>query len=335
MLLRDNPIKSWQNIVTTMRANDPKHLLKFCWNPTDGNVQIQSKDYYPGDAFVVDVAIDTYDVVYGGAYPVSPAQPTQAQQQAAWTSTILPRINGYADLACAHGKPLILGEWGLWQLNDKWHPSGGDDPTYIQNMFNWISDPKNNVAIECYFEAPSDGDSSLLGIFHPTSFPNAANMFLKLFGNGGKPAPPPTPTRLAAFGNVGRVSLSWNASVGIPFATYSVYRGTKAGAELSVPIKTGLKTTSTVIIGLKNNATYYYTVKAVNSAEASAASNEVSAVSGVPANYLLNGDLSPSASSSKACRSGGSASTACLTAPMRSCVSLDWRRFWISGGFVG
>ena len=330
-----NYIKSWQNIVTTMRANDPKHLLKFCWNPTDGNVQIQSKDYYPGDAFVDYVAIDTYDVAYGGAYPVSPAQPTQAQQQAAWTSTILPRINGYADLACAHGKPLILGEWGLWQLNDKWHPSGGDDPTYIQNMFNWISDPKNNVAIECYFEAPSDGDSSLLGIFHPTSFPNAANMFLKLFGNGGKPAPPPTPTRLAAFGNVGRVSLSWNASVGIPSATYSVYRGTKAGAELSVPIKTGLKTTSTVIIGLKNNATYYYTVKAVNSAEASAASNEVSAVSGVPANYLLNGDLSPSASSSKACRSGGSASTASLTAPMRSCVSLDWRRFWISGGVMG
>ena len=288
-----NYIAAWQNVVTTMRANDPKHVIKgFFWNPTDGNVQIQSASFYPGDAYVDYIGIDTYDVAYGGAYPVGTSQPTQAQQAAAWTSTILPRINAYADLARAHGKPMVIGEWGLWQLNDGNHPSGGDDPTYIQNMYNWMSDPKNNVAVECYFEAPADGDSSLSGIFHPTSFPNAANQFLKLFGSGGKPAVPPTPTGLTAFGNAvgnsGQVSLNWNPSVGIPAATYRLYRGTTPGGESATAVKSGLSQTSFVNTGLKNGTTYYYVVKAVNSAGASAASNEVSAVAGIPTNYLLN-----------------------------------------------
>ena len=286
-----NYVKSWQNIVTTMRANDPKHLIKFCWNPTDGNVQIQSASFYPGDAFVDYVGIDTYDVAYGGAYPVGTSQPSQAQQAAAWTSTILPRINSYANLARTHKKPMVMGEWGLWQLNDSNHPSGGDNPTYIQNMYDWMRDPKNAVAVACYFEAPSDGDSSLSGIFHPTTFPNAANMYLKLFGAGTKPSAPPTPTGLTGFGNVGKASLAWNSSVGIPAATYSIYRGTKAGGEGAVPIKTGLTETTTTFAntGLRNGLTYFYTVKAVNSAGASAPSNEASALAGVPANYLVNG----------------------------------------------
>jgi len=284
-----NYIAAWQNIVKTMRANDPKHLIKFCWNPTDSNVQVSTASFYPGDAYVDYVGIDTYDVAYGGAYPVGTSQPTQAQQAAAWTTSQLPRINAFADLARAHGKPMVMGEWGLWQLNDKWHPSGGDNPTYIQNMYHWMSDPNNHVAVECYFEAPSDGDSSLSGLFHPTSFPNAANMFLKLFGSGGKPSAPPTPTGLAAFGNVGKVSLSWNASVGIPSATYSLYRGTKAGGEAATPVKAGLTATTFVNSGLSNGTTYFYTVKAVNGAGASAASGEVVAAAGVPANYLMNG----------------------------------------------
>ena len=284
-----NYIKSWQNIVTAMRANDPKHLIKFCWNPTDGNVQIQSASFYPGDAYVDYVGIDEYDFAYNNAYPVGTTQPSQAQQEAAWTNVELPRITVYADLARLHHKPLVLGEWGLWQLNDGNHPSGGDNPTYIHKMYDWMCDPKNNVAVACYFEAPSDGDSSLSGIFHPTSFPNAANMYLKLFGAGTKPSAPPRPTGLTAFGNVGKAALIWNASIGIPAATYSVYRGAKPGGEGAIPIKTGLLAPAFVNTGLKDGTTYYYIVKAVNRAGASVASNEVSAAAGVPANYLLNG----------------------------------------------
>ncbi len=283
-----NYIAAWQNIVTTMRANDPKHLIQFCWNPTDANVQVWAQSFYPGDAYVDYVGIDTYDFSYGGQYPIGTTQPTLTQQTAAWNNSELPRINAFAAFARLHSKPMVIGEWGLWQLNDSNHPSGGDNPTYIQNMFNWMSDPNNHVAAECYFEAPADGNSSLSGIFGATTFPNARNQFLKLFGSGGTPSAPPTPTGLIAIPGNRIVTLNWNASVGIPAATYSVYRGTVAGGEFAKPIKTGLTTTSYVNGGLTNGMTYYYTVKAVNSAGASAASNEVSALAGVPANYVQN-----------------------------------------------
>ncbi len=43
----------------------------------------------------------------------------------------------------AHHKPLVVGEWGLWQLNDASHPSG-DNTTYIQRMYDWMNDPYND-----------------------------------------------------------------------------------------------------------------------------------------------------------------------------------------------
>ena len=185
-----NYIKSWQNIVTAMRANDPKHIIKgFFWNPTDGNVQINQFDYYPGDKYTDFIGFDEYDFCYNKDYPVSAAQPTLAQQAAAWNDAELPRINAFAKLSRAHGnKPIIIGEWGLWQLNDKSHPSGGDNPFYIKHMHHWMADPNNHVFLEIYFETPSDGDSQLWpggaakGWGHGTQFPNAAKEYKTLFG---------------------------------------------------------------------------------------------------------------------------------------------------------
>jgi hypothetical protein len=189
-----NYIKAWQNIVTTMRSNDPKHVIKgFLWNPTDGNVQINQFDYYPGDAYVDFIGFDEYDFVYNHDYPVSTAQPTQAQQTAAWNDVELPRINAFANLSRKHGnKPIIVGEWGLWQLNDKNHPSGGDNPSYIKRMYDWMADPNNHVYMEVYFETPSDGDSQLWpggnnrSWGHSTAFPNAAKEYMALFGKPAK-----------------------------------------------------------------------------------------------------------------------------------------------------
>ena len=183
-----NYIKAWQNIVTTMRANDPKHIIKgFLWNPTDGNVQINQFDFYPGDAYVDYIGFDEYDFVYNGDYPVSAAQPTLAQQKAAWEHVELPRIDKFGDFSRKHGnKPIIIGEWGLWQLNDKSHPSGGDNPYYIQKMYDWMSDPKNHVYMEVYFETPSDGDSQLWPRWgHTTTFPEAAKLYTTLFSEAG------------------------------------------------------------------------------------------------------------------------------------------------------
>ena len=187
-----NYVKAWQNIVTTMRANDPKHVIQgFFWNPTDGNVQIDQFAYYPGDAYVDYVGFDEYDFGYNGTYKGTADQPTQAQQDAAWKDMELPRINRFADLARQHDKQVIIGEWGVWQLGDKNHPSGGDNPSYIQHMYDWMADPKNRVYLEVYFETPADGVSQLWpggknGGWHKgTTFPKSAALYRKLFGGAG------------------------------------------------------------------------------------------------------------------------------------------------------
>lgn len=183
-----NYIKAWQNIVTAMRKADTKHIIKgFFWNPTDGNVQIDQMKYYPGDDFTDFVGFDEYDFGYNGVYKGTAEQPTQAQQDAAWTGMELPRINRFADLARQHHKQIILGEWGLWQSNDKGHPSGGDNPSYIQRMYDWMSDPNNHVYMEVYFETPSDGDSQMWPHWNKTTtFPKSAALYRKLFGGPGK-----------------------------------------------------------------------------------------------------------------------------------------------------
>jgi len=86
---------------------------------------------------------------------------------------------------------------------------------------------------------------------------------------------PGAPSGLTASPGNAQVSLSWSASSGA--ATYSVFRGTTAGGESATAIATGLTGTSYTNIGLVNGTKYYFTVKAVNSAGTSTASNEASA----------------------------------------------------------
>lgn len=89
------------------------------------------------------------------------------------------------------------------------------------------------------------------------------------------PMPPAAPTGLTATPGFAQVSLSWTASSGA--TTYSVYRGTTAGAESATAIATGISGTSYVNAGLTNGTTYFYKVAAVNSAGIGPQSNEASA----------------------------------------------------------
>jgi len=92
---------------------------------------------------------------------------------------------------------------------------------------------------------------------------------------------PSAPTGLTATAGNASVALSWAAAGGA--ATYSVYRGTAAGAESNTPIATGVATTSYNDTGLTNGAKYYYKVAAVNAGGTSALSTEASATPQAPA----------------------------------------------------
>ncbi|MGD0817577.1 MAG: fibronectin type III domain-containing protein [Methanomassiliicoccales archaeon] len=87
------------------------------------------------------------------------------------------------------------------------------------------------------------------------------------------------PIGLNAFAAVGNIQLRWSApsKVGGGITEYRVFRGTKEGVEDSTPITTVSGTTliwndSAIVAG----TSYYYVVRAVNSAGVGAASNEVS-----------------------------------------------------------
>ena len=92
---------------------------------------------------------------------------------------------------------------------------------------------------------------------------------------------PSAPQSLAATAGDGSVSLTWQppaSNGGANITGYNIYRGTAAGQEGTTPVGTVNGTTlGFTDTGLANGTTYYYTVKAVNSAGTSAASNEVNA----------------------------------------------------------
>jgi hypothetical protein len=85
-----------------------------------------------------------------------------------------------------------------------------------------------------------------------------------------------------ATAGVGQVALSWNPSSGA--TGYKVFRGTSPGGESSTPIATPAGTSYTDT-NVTANTTYYYTVKASNSAGDSPASSEVSATPTGGASY--------------------------------------------------
>jgi hypothetical protein len=87
------------------------------------------------------------------------------------------------------------------------------------------------------------------------------------------PAPPPTPTGLAAIAGNASMILSWNASAGA--TSYHIYCGTTSGGEGTTPVGTST-TNSFTVTGLTNGTEYFCTVNASNSAGTSAHSNEVS-----------------------------------------------------------
>jgi len=84
-------------------------------------------------------------------------------------------IQYWTQFAKDHNKPVTLNEWGVWAQAH----SGFDNDYYIQQMYDYISNPANNVAWYSYFDVMAfDGDHKLLP---PTNFPLSSQKFYSLF----------------------------------------------------------------------------------------------------------------------------------------------------------
>src|SRR5262249_55748632 len=86
---------------------------------------------------------------------------------------------------------------------------------------------------------------------------------------------PTAPAKVGATGGIGQVSLSWGAVAGA--SCYNILRGTTPGGEDSVPIQTGVTSTSFTDTTAAPGTTYYYQIVAVNSVGQSSASAEAAA----------------------------------------------------------
>ena len=79
-------------------------------------------------------------------------------------------MNQWASFAKSHGKPIALPEWGLM--------SGGDNPEFIQAMFDFMS--KNNTFLESFWDSDDGATKSQITTGEA---PNSGAKFLETFGS--------------------------------------------------------------------------------------------------------------------------------------------------------
>jgi hypothetical protein len=145
-------IAYWRRVVTILRSTPGSHF-KFDWTVLPGAGEAGTPDAagaYPGDDYVDYVGVDVYDV--GWAADGSPINDAAARWQQIANQN--EGLNWWASFAKDHGKQLSIPEWGI----ETWagHNGGGDDPYFIEQMYNWMK--ANRPAYESYW----DSDASLL-----------------------------------------------------------------------------------------------------------------------------------------------------------------------------
>ena len=171
----------WQNIVTLLRAV-PGANFKFMWSPAGiAGVISQSllEACWPGPSYVDYLTLDPYDwswdgSIFPGGSPNNTCTPAQSNALFATFETAPLGLNWLVSFAKSQGKPFGLAEFAVTSRNDG--HGLGDDPTYIQNFYNWAI--TNGAEIMLYFSGPPDG----VATYTLTSFPNSLAEFKTTFG---------------------------------------------------------------------------------------------------------------------------------------------------------
>jgi hypothetical protein len=171
-----NYIAYFQHIVTAMRSV-PGQNFTFLWNPSNGNLGFDTSSAYPGDNYVDYLGLDTYDTLYNVSSCTNSTFTKRWDNIVNSYGTYPQGLNFWDSFAKAHSKPLAFPEWGLWGSGTP-YCGGGDDPSYIQAMHDWIG--SHNVYYESYFDVNANDGSHYIGP-GSSSYPNAATKYVSLF----------------------------------------------------------------------------------------------------------------------------------------------------------
>jgi hypothetical protein len=148
--------------VQSMRAVPGTHLL-FDWNVNANYRNIPLANFYPGNAYVDIIGIDTYDSSGISLPPVG--NPGRWAALAGQPEG----LNAVEAFAVAHGKPLSLPEWATVTTQ-------GDDADYVAHMGAFIKG--HNVAYQSWYNA---GNNNIFQL-DPSTAPLSLKAYINAFG---------------------------------------------------------------------------------------------------------------------------------------------------------
>jgi GH24 family phage-related lysozyme (muramidase) len=168
----------FRNFVNTVDSVYPENKFLYDWNLQARSLDRPAtlEEAWPGDQYVDIVGQDVYDAYYGPS--------SCARDPICRFKRQLALLNQAKDFAIKHGKGISIPEWGVWENKPGDNRGAGDNPEYIRQMCEWISDPANRVIYYSYFNRDADGDSRLFIPQHSKSLA-AFRKYCK--GNPGDP----------------------------------------------------------------------------------------------------------------------------------------------------
>ena len=191
----------WQQIVNTMRSV-PGQDFKFEWNPNIGDLGVGNlADYYPGNAYVDDIGLDVYDVSWASYPGATEFADFELRAGRSRLALLFRGVSRQAHHAARVGPRLGAGERWRPTLGSRKRVGGGDDPTFINDMAQWIRD--NDVEEATFWDFGS-------GAISPTSNPNSYAAFVNDFGDGSPTSTTPlpaTPTGATGSGGIPRAPV--------------------------------------------------------------------------------------------------------------------------------
>jgi len=152
-------IKAFRRAVEIFRGHSTE--FKFDWCPGWGSQDSAADLSYPGDDVVDYVGLDVYDFRFEGS----------AAER--WDRFYLRApfgLHWHKEFAAQHGKTMSYPEWGVGNF--------GDNPFFIQQMYNWLVDNERNIAYAAYFNVDGAWPTQI----DNNRFPESQRIFRELFG---------------------------------------------------------------------------------------------------------------------------------------------------------
>ncbi|CAO5181205.1 hypothetical protein FAIPA1_40065 [Frankia sp. AiPs1] len=168
-------VQCFQHASVAVRSTSPSVRIDWNLNAHGSTTSVEAFDLYPGDRYVDVIGVDSYD-----QYPSSPTAAAFDDQ-----------CNGDAGLcqvitfARTHNKLFSVPEWGVVSRQGtkagRVGAAGGDNPVYMQKMYETFVQNADILAYEAYF-SDSAMDNVRSSLVNPDLNPASAAVYQRLWG---------------------------------------------------------------------------------------------------------------------------------------------------------